>query len=82
LIGQNIRIDKHFVLGSRVALTFSCERPLLAESSHSEQLDFHELSGCFREKRTFAPHIHWMRDNREIFEFVDGVGGYWSGWWL
>ncbi len=30
--GQNIRNDKHFVLGSRVALTFSFERPLLAES--------------------------------------------------
>ncbi len=21
-------------------------------------------------------------DNREIFEFVDGVGRYGSGWWL
>jgi hypothetical protein len=37
--GQNIRNDKHFVLGSRVALTFSCERLLLAESG-SQNLIF------------------------------------------
>ena len=28
-----------------------------------------------------APYIHWMREHREIFEFVDRVGRYGSGWW-
>ena len=29
-----------------------------------------------------APYIAWMREHREIFEFVDQVGTYGSGWWL
>lgn len=29
-----------------------------------------------------AQYVEWMREHREIFEFVDGVGRYGSGWWL
>lgn len=29
-----------------------------------------------------APYIRWMRRHREIFDFVDSVGHYDSGWWL
>ena len=29
-----------------------------------------------------APYIEWMREHREIFEVVDGVGHYNSGCWL
>ena len=32
--------------------------------------------------RTFVPYIERMREHREIFEFVDSVGQYDSGWWL
>ncbi len=56
--------------------------PLLAESGPSLRSNFGDLNDRFREKRTFARYIEWMRDHREIFEFVDGVGHYDSGWWL
>jgi len=41
-----------------------------AESGPSISANFHD------------PNVQWMRDNREIFAFVDGVGRYGSGWWL
>lgn len=58
------------------------ERPLLAESSPSLHSNFDDLNDCFREKRPFAQYVEWMREHREIFEFVDDVGCYGSGWWL
>ena len=29
-----------------------------------------------------AQYVEWMREHREIFDFVDGVGRYESEWWL
>jgi hypothetical protein len=60
--GQNIRNDKHFVLGSRVALTFSCERLLLAVSGLSKSNISGGLNVRFREKQTFriAPSISFL----------------------
>ena len=40
-----------------------------------------DCEALLRNERT-APYVHWMRANRQIFEFVDGVGCYESGWWL
>ncbi len=55
--------------------------PLMAESGPLLHAIFGDLNDRFREKRTFASYIHWMRDNREIFEFVEGVGCYDITWW-
>ena len=40
-----------------------------------------DRDGLLRDAR-IAPYVHWMREHREIFEFVDQVGSYGSGWWL
>lgn len=40
-----------------------------------------DADGLLNDDR-IAPYVHWMREHREIFEFVDQVGSYESGWWL
>ncbi len=46
-----------------------------------EMIATRDRDGLLRDDR-IAPYIAWMREHRELFEFVDQVGAYGSGWWL
>ena len=46
-----------------------------------EQIENRDLDALMSNE-SVACYITWMREHREIFEFVDSVGHYDSGWWL
>ena len=45
------------------------------------QIEHRALDGLMRNE-SVARYIEWMREHREVFEFVDSIRQYDSGWWL
>lgn len=57
---------------------FTFESELLEIKAQIARRDLDALMS----NESVAQYITWMREHRDIFEFVDSVGHYDSGWWL